>query len=449
MTRNAVVIIYDKKQIRSLVEPDTFRYFRENSDLNVSLLCFRGLADDLIDSPYPITFIPDFPIFLRRSGSLLASALLWQKRMSSTAHLRRANLTFGKKKIREVSSYQARISNEAIGEFQRFIVRLVSLRLFYNFLSKIRNYFVNKFLAKIFYKLGINFENISCVFVPCTGVLTGLFDDYINFFNRIKIVTIGIQDNWDNLSSKSFIDSSPKLFCVWGEQSKGHLLSIHSLYKSEIIVMGSPRMTPYFSTEPEYEKYQKIPSQLRSKVINPYVFFAGTGEGVDDLFILDNILKMIKNKSLSLIYRPHPNTREPLTQKNLIDYTQKGVIIDNSSESKQVFYHCGVLMNCELLITQYSTTLLEALLCNKKVLLPGFLQRSVTYDYTDAVNTWAHFIGLPAFPNVFRSNTQNTFNEDFIQALESPSLDSSLCADWMCAPIDSRVILKEIMHSKF
>jgi hypothetical protein len=101
VTRNAVVIIYDKKQIRSLVEPDTFRYFRENPDLNVSLLCFRGLADYLIDSPYPITFIPDFPIFLRRSGSLLASALLWQKRMSSTAHLRRANLPFGKKKIRE------------------------------------------------------------------------------------------------------------------------------------------------------------------------------------------------------------------------------------------------------------------------------------------------------------------------------------------------------------
>jgi hypothetical protein len=208
-------------------------------------------------------------------------------------------------------------------------------------------------------------------------------------------------------------------------------------------------MTPYFSTELDYEKYKKIPLQLSSRLINPYVFFAGTGEGIDDLFIVDNILEIIKNKSLSLIYRPHPNTREPLTQKNLIDYTKKGVIIDNSSESKQVFYHCGVVMNCELLITQYSTTLLEALLCNKKVLLPGFLHRSVNYDYTDAVNTWAHFIGLPAFPNVFRSSTQNTFSEDFIQALESPSLDSSLCANWMCAPIDSRVVLKEITYSKF
>ena len=444
-----MLIIYDKKQIRSLIEPDTFSHFRNNPDLNISLLCFRSLEDNLVDSPYPITFMPDFPIFLRRSGSLLASALLWQKRLSSTAHLRRANRAFGKKKIREESSYQARVGEEPISEIQRFIVRVISLRLFYNYFSVTRSYFVNKFLTKMFYKLGINFEHVNGVFVPCTGVLTGLFDDFIRFFNHIKIITIGIQDNWDNLSSKSFIDSSPKLFCVWGEQSKGHLLSIHALYKSEIIVMGSPRMTPYFSTELDYEKYKKIPLQLSSRLINPYVFFAGTGEGIDDLFIVDNILEIIKNKSLSLVYRPHPNTREPLTQKNLIDYTKKGVIIDNSSESKQVFYHCGVVMNCELLITQYSTTLLEALLCNKKVLLPGFLHRSVNYDYTDAVNTWAHFIGLPAFPNVFRSSTQNTFSEDFIQALESPSLDSSLCANWMCAPIDSRVVLKEITYSKF
>ena len=449
MPRNAKLIIYDKKQLRSLVEPDTFSHFHESSDFNISLLCVQSLSDYLINPPYPVTFIPDFPIYLRRSGSLLASALLWQKRLSSTAHLRRANITFGKKKIRKHSSYQARISDESISEFQRLIVRLVSSQLPYNFLSVARNYFVNKFLTKIFYKLGLNLENTSCVFVPCTGVLTGFFDDYVNFFNRIKITTIGIQDNWDNLSSKSFIGSSPKFFCVWGEQSKGHLLSIHSLYNTQIIVMGSPRMTPYFSTEIIYEKYRKIPSQLSARLTNPYVFFAGTGEGVDDLFILDNIVEMIRNKPLSLIYRPHPNTREPLTQKNHIDYTEKGVIIDNSIDSKHVFYHCGVIMNCELLVTQYSTMLLEALLCNKKVLLPGFLHRRVNYDYTDAVNTWAHLIGLPAFPNVFRSDTQNAFNEDFTQALESPSLDSSLCAAWMCAPIDSRATLKEAMHRRF
>ena len=59
--------------------------------------------------------------------------------------------------------------------------------------------------------------------------------------------------------------------------------------------MGSPRMTPYFSTEIIYEKYRKIPSQLSAKLTNPYVFFAGTGEGVDDLFILDNYYDKMKS----------------------------------------------------------------------------------------------------------------------------------------------------------
>ena len=144
-----MLIIYDKKQIRSLIEPDTFSHFRNNPDLNISLLCFRSLEDNLIDSPYPIIFMPDFPIFLRRSGSLLASALLWQKRLSSTAHLRRANRAFGKKKIREESSYQARVGDEAISEIQRFIVRVISLRLFYNYFSVTPSYFVNKFYIKL------------------------------------------------------------------------------------------------------------------------------------------------------------------------------------------------------------------------------------------------------------------------------------------------------------
>ena len=81
--------------------------------------------------------------------------------------------------------------------------------------------------------------------------------------------------------------------------------------------------------------------------------------------------------------------------------------------------------------------LLEALMSNKKVLLPTFVNRPVKYNYSNAINEWPHFVGLVMIPNVYVSKSSNKFSEDLKKSLEAGVKKSSFSASWMCAELNS------------
>jgi hypothetical protein len=97
--------------------------------------------------------------------------------------------------------------------------------------------------------------------------------------------------------------------------------------------------------------------------------------------------------------------------------------------------------NASIVINQFSTILLEALVCNVKVLLPTFVSRPVSYDYSMAIHEWHHFLGLRNMPNVTVSFDPKNFIADLLLALEESSFESSEAVSWMIRPGDSRKFL--------
>ena len=138
MTRKALLIIYDKRQIRSLIEPETFNYFQLDTDLEIFILCPESLKSYVSGFAYKFLMMPTQPILLRRSGSLLASSLLWRRRFRSIAHLRRATYTFGRKKVRRLETYHANINEKDIKEIYRIIIRIIALSPVYKLCNLIR-----------------------------------------------------------------------------------------------------------------------------------------------------------------------------------------------------------------------------------------------------------------------------------------------------------------------
>jgi hypothetical protein len=350
----------------------------------------------------------------------------------------RAELSFGKKKNRTKYSSMILYNMEGWSNFKRSVIRLISNSFITQILYRARYKSILKFLDATFKECELDIKNYRNVFIPYSGLLTHEFDDFIDFFNFKGMRTIAIQENWDNLSSKTFIASRPDYFCVWGEQSLGHLVTVHKLSRTIPIVIGSPRFQPYISKSEKYKAYKTIPNDLIHQINLPYILFTGTGDGVDDAFILRETLSVLfSNKKYSLVYRPHPFTRNPVTDQDLKFFVSQKVVIDHGDKSKSVFHHCGLIMNADLIINQFSTMLLEALASNKKVLLPTFVNRPVKYNYSNAINEWPHFLGLAMIPNVYVSKSSDKFSEDLKRSLDAEAKKSSFSASWMCAELNS------------
>jgi hypothetical protein len=184
-----------------------------------------------------------------------------------------------------------------------------------------------------------------------------------------------------------------------------------------------------------------------STVIRPYVLFTGTGDGIDDEFLLRETMHILSTldskKTFSLVYRPHPFTRNRISSEFENEIQNSGVLIDSSLSSRSVFHHCPLVANAALVINQFSTMLLEALTCNVKVLLPTFVSRRVNYDYSGAINEWHHFMGLRMIPNVFISLDSLEYRNDLKRALISAPAQSANTVSWMIDPRPSKNLLCE------
>lgn len=444
MKSHILIVIYNKKQIRSFLETNTFNVIFEEYKDNANLLYTTNIAEYI---KFKQSTYKPFKLnskFMFKYGSLLYSSLLWRNRFKTMAHYRRAMATYSRKSQRKNNSYPMVNPDILMSEFYRYLVRLVSIKIIFNFAFTLRKKIMNFKLGKIINNTKIDLKEYICVFIPYSGLLSSEFDDLVNFFNSRGLYTIAIQDNWDNLSSKSFINSKPSYFCVWGEQSAGHLQYIHSLENTKIRITGSSRLLPYYSNSLIYKEFKKIPSNISKELKNKYVLFTGTGDGLDDMYILKVILKSLsENLNYKIVYRPHPFVRNLPNKHMLKKLTNFGLIIDSSKNSKSVFHHCGLVYHSELIITQLSTILVEGLLINKKVLIPAFIDRKTNFDYVDSINTWAHLIGIEAFPNIYISKKRSNFRFDLTQALESKVEKSSKSAQWIAAKLDtSQQLLK-------
>lgn len=111
-----------------------------------------------------------------------------------------------------------------------------------------------------------------------------------------------VLDNWDNLSSKSVLDSQPNFVTVMGETSLPLAHRIHQLPENSVHPIGLPRFEPYRGINTGSSKTPKVLSK------RPRILYVGFSVPHDEESTISNLVNELQKLNLEheLRYRPHP-----------------------------------------------------------------------------------------------------------------------------------------------
>lgn len=393
---------------------------------------------------FSISYLTDKPVkgltkstaneisFLRLSkmaADLFAFVRLWKFRDRGISFLIRAETFFSlpweKSLFRDAEHNGPSKQNLKVTAF----VRLFSLPVFFWLLQKAFGLF-----ALIEKRRNSEFlRNFKLVVIPYEGRLDGAFDLTLEICKLNGVKTFAIQSNWDNLSSKNFIFSSPDYFGVWGKQSESHLKVIQRKPSVPTVLLGNPRRI-----FPIKVSQTKSPNQTkgRESTRNSLVVFAGHGVGDSDSFILQAIVNARNDLDLAfhIMYRPHPFARNRMGVEGLrlLKSQSIDVVEELTPESNKNFVE--KLRSSSLLISQMSTLCIEALEFGVPVCIPTFSNIVSNFGFEQAVNSLTHYSGVLLIPGIKIANTHSDLAAQIKHSLlEDPVIGS---VDWICSQLN-------------
>lgn len=157
-----------------------------------------------------------------------------------------------------------------------------------------------------------------------------------------KVPILAVPASWDTLSSKGGFLVRPDKIAVWGEASRHHALLYHGFWPSQVTITGPPHFFPYV----------RPPIPLRSP---GYALYAGTSITYheDEAALVQQLEAAFRGR---IMYRPHPRR-----------IAVAGVALDRGPEPTR-----AQLDGAAVLVTAFSTMLVEAALCGRPSLVVGF-----------------------------------------------------------------------------
>ena len=370
--------------------------------------------------------------FLRISkmvADLFAFVRLWKFRDRGISFLIRAESFFSfpweESLFRDAEHNGSSKQNLKITAF----VRLFSLPLFFWLLQKAFGLFslIEKRRNSEFLR------NFKLVVIPYEGRLDGAFDLTLEICKLIGVKTFAIQSNWDNLSSKNFIFSSPDYFGIWGKQSESHLKVIQRKPSVPTVLLGNPRRI-----FPVKVIQTKQPNQTKSResTKDSVVIFAGHGVGNSDNFILQAIVDARNDLDLDfhIIYRPHPFARSKMGVEGLRLLKSQSIDVVEELTPGDNKYFIEKLRSSSLLISQMSTLCIEALEFGVPVCIPTLSNIISDFGFEQAVNSLTHYSGVLLIPGVKVANTRSELAAQIKHSLLEVPLIGSV--DWICAQLN-------------
>jgi hypothetical protein len=216
---------------------------------------------------------------------------------------------------------------------------------------------------------------------------------------EIKVPSLVVVDNWDNLSSKSIFPVEPNALICFGQQSVDFAHSIQKFNNCKIYPIGSARFEIYRGVIDGSEKME--PRQI---------LYAGSSIAAEDLEVLEIFENYYSTNNVekNFKYRRHPYPQGP--ELNLADLSLKfprlfrpGQILPNQSlESLEQTKE--ELRTTQILVAMPTTFLLEGLLCKIPTVLISFKSEKVRTSSRMMICELEHLKGVKNLQNIFLVN---------------------------------------------
>jgi CDP-glycerol glycerophosphotransferase (TagB/SpsB family) len=261
--------------------------------------------------------------------------------------------------------------------------------------------------------------------------------------NSTKIISLIL--SWDNLTSKGIGAVKPDYAVAWNKTMAQELEDYHELDKDRIYVGGIP-LFDRFSEQINKNKTTKAQEKLKGK---KFIYF-GTGApawftgNVNVVKLLLNYAtKSLNNKELIIVVRPHPayflrgKHNEEIQEIKKLAEESKGIIHlnipnftnrDNGSEftKEDQNAHEYFIRNCEVLITSYSTLMLEASIFNKPIINIGFDESRRISGFKSHIicNRETHLKKVLSYKFTTEAKTECEFTHYLDKYIKNPELRS-------------------------
>lgn len=332
--------------------------------------------------------------------------------------------------------------------FKRTIIKMFGNLLGITFLNK---------LILLLFRVKRSFQpnllrGLDCLIVMHGGRIS-LEQDYLIWFARSKsITTIAIQENWDNLSSKSFLYQHPDCFATWGEQSTLHLKQIHN-YKGITYEVGSRRLNVFFHYRNLLLQQNKLlNSSIKSTDHAKKILLIGSGDGLHDFKIASECKSLIDqnqkfySSDYVIVYRPHPyglNLKENIQKFKSLSC----VTVDIPSKNEDDTYRVELILNSQVVISLYSTMILESCILNKPCLIPSFIENSWNFKTSRFLDTAEHYLGMSDLEGLFNPDSSEEF-VDIIKLIDTNKLlplNNAKVINWFCSEVNTSKALYDLI----
>jgi hypothetical protein len=345
-----------------------------------------------------------------------------------------SHTSFREKNIEYISSHKQKLNLIKIS-----LIRLLSNSFGIWFTSQILSllYLVERRRFKYYVS-----EDISMIILPYTGGISPEWDFLVWYGNRCGIYTIGIQENWDNLSSKIFLIHKPRAFATWGKQSSSHLRVLHS-YSGETSEVGCLRIQRYYDLRvTNCLSKSTSSSAISNKNSLKIILVIGTGNPLMDLNLIESINSYmnfnpgVSDLRLKFIYRSHPNLINSEGAHEIFRLISSYEFIDilNPVLGEENNVRIDLIERSSCVISFYSTVILEASILNKFCIIPDFLDPNFgarKYHYLDDLS---HYSSVSLLTNIRIANSV----KELFELLSNKELDKTLMLNdenllnWFC-----------------
>jgi hypothetical protein len=247
---------------------------------------------------------------------------------------------------------------------------------------------------------------------------------------KIRVKSVLVFDNWDNLSSKAVLIDQPDAVVCFGPQSATLASRIHGISHERIYAIGSSRFDSYINL--------LSPSAERRSVL-----IAGSSLAVEDLAILSEMSSIWKRSSpntglrkFTISYRPHP-----APQGLKIDFSNfafSGITLSSNfmkpQKEQSVFQSqdsvVEELSRQRLVIGSPTTLIIEAMLLRIPVIVPTFGGDHVRTSNAIMLERLEHLKVIQGLKNVFICSSKTSLEsmilhilDDSIPYIENDELD--------------------------
>jgi hypothetical protein len=378
-------------------------------------------------------------IFTKKIVSLQFKINMYHRRFSSASYQLQANKLIPSIMHRNTTQNYFTIHKKSLPLFEIVLIKSLANKIGITLISAVMAiaYRIENLIFKIKYH-----DKFDLFVLPYTGGISAEWDFLVWYGKKNNIKTLGIQENWDNLSSKIFQINMPDFFATWGKQSSSHLRVMQN-YRGIVKEVGCLRIQPYYNCLREVNGMREIVNNSdEDHDTREIVLIVGVGDNYYDSKLIGAIQQYLITNPLDLmekfrfIYRPHPyakiysHTYDILNDLGRYDFLEIAKPLQGEPNQTRI----DLVQKSTFIVSFYSTMILEASILSKICIIPDFLDDNLGSRALNYIDDFAHYQGISLFTNIHTVDSiHGLFN--ILKAsliVKNSETNSNILLNWFC-----------------